>query len=93
MNWKRIFNGLFLLAGVVLGVLLSIQPWRVYFDQRKLADERIQQMKTAEASRVRLLERKSRMESASGREQIARDYGYKRQGEQPIETPGSTEQD
>lgn len=82
---KRILNLFLVVAAVAVGVFLSIRPWQIYAEQKSLAEDKIQQMKLAEDNRVRLMESKVRLESPSGREEAARDYGYRKPGEQPID--------
>ena len=77
---------MFVVAAVGTGVALSLKPWQVYTEQRSLANEKIAEMEKAEASRTLLMEKKVRMSNATGREEIARNYGYVRAGEQPLET-------
>jgi hypothetical protein len=83
---KRIWNTVFVVAAVATGVALSLKPWQVYAEQRTLANEKIAEMERAEASRTTLMEKKVRMTNSTGREEIARNYGYVRAGEQPLDT-------
>ena len=85
MKNKRIWNVLFVGAAVATGVALSLKPWRVYSEQRKLANEKVSEMSAAEANRTKLMEQKVRVESSTGREKIARDYGFRRPGEIPLD--------
>ena len=86
MNSKRIWKTLFVGAALATGIGLSIKPWQVYAEQREIANQRIEEMRSAEANRTQLLEKKVRLSNATGREQIARSYGYVGPGEQPLET-------
>lgn len=82
---KRIWNLVFVGAAVATGIILSLQPWRVYTEQRMLADQKLAEMKAAETSRSRLLEEKVRLESATGREEVARNQGYLKLGERLLD--------
>ena len=86
MKSKRIWNTVFVVAAVATGVALSLKPWQVYSEQRSLANEKIAEMERAEGSRTTLMEKKVRMTNSTGREEIARNYGYVKAGEQPLET-------
>ena len=85
MKDKRIWNLLFVGAAVATGVALSLKPWRIYTEQRKLANDKISEMSAAETGRTKLMEQKVKLESATGREKIARDYGFRKPGEQPLD--------
>jgi hypothetical protein len=66
------------------GVGLSIKPWRVYREQRKIADESIKEMREAEGKKATLTRERAKYESALGREELARKQGYRRPDERPI---------
>lgn len=76
---------LFVALALATGVALSIKPWQIYGEQRKLADGKAAEMVAAEAGRTKLMEQKARLESATGREEMARKQGYLKPGEQPLE--------
>ena len=85
MKNKRIWSFLFVGSAIAAGIVLSLKPWQVYADQRSLANQKIEEMRVAEANRTKLLEKKVRMSNATGREEIARNYGYVGPGERPLE--------
>lgn len=82
---KRIWNFVFVAAAVATGIVLSLKPWRVYTEQRMLADQKLAEMKSAETSRSSLMEQKVRLESATGREELARNQGYVKPGERLLD--------
>lgn len=75
----------FVLLAVGVGLALSHRPWEVYFDQRRATDERLADMSRAEESRTELTRQKARLDSRSGREELARSQGFRRPGEVPPE--------
>ena len=87
MKNKRIFNTLFVVAAVATGVGLSLKPWQILTEQRELANKNISEMTAAEANRTKLIEQKVRLESSTGREEIARRQGYLKPGEQLLDQP------
>jgi hypothetical protein len=84
MKRKRIWDFVFVAAAIGTGVVLSLKPWKVYVEQRKMANEKVSEMQEAENSRAKLMEQKYRLESSTGREETARKYGYMKPGEQPV---------
>lgn len=84
MNSKLVWNLVVVGASVALGVTLSLRPWQVYREQRKIADESIKEMRSAESKKTELTRERSKYETALGREELARKQGYRRPDEQPI---------
>jgi hypothetical protein len=86
MNRKKLLlNSLFALSAVGLGVGLSIKPWRVYRLQRQAADMAVSDMRAAEKDRAELTRKKARSDSELGKEELARNEGYRQANEVPVE--------
>lgn len=81
---KFFVNVLFVGAAVGAGVYLSRGPWFAYQRQKAAADQATSQMNAAERDRADLLRRSADTESAAGRELIAREHGYLKPGEKPV---------
>ena len=93
MNKRLLWNVLFVLAAVGVGIGLSIKPWQVYREQRKLADAALLDMRDAEKNKAELTRKKARYESAIGKEELARSQGYRQLNETPIDViTGTPEQ-
>jgi hypothetical protein len=86
MKAKLFFNIVFLLAAVTLGVGLSLKPWQVYREQRKNADGYLRDARKAETDRVELERQKGKYESSLGREELAREGGYRKKNESELNT-------
>jgi hypothetical protein len=71
--------------GVATGVFLSRKPWQDYFEQRSVSKAAAQEMREAEGERAELARQSSLAESPSGREATARERGYRRRDETPVE--------
>jgi hypothetical protein len=80
---KSIWNIGFVAAAVATGLALSYRPWSVWRDQRIKADQHIEEMRQAEKSREELIRKRARIETPLGKEEIAREQGYLKPGEQP----------
>lgn len=87
MGKRFAWNALFLTLAVAVGVFLSLKPWEQYREQRQETDEAVSQMKDAERERADLIRERMRYESPAGREQLARERGYRRAGEQSLDQP------
>ena len=85
MKRKLFLNGLFILAAVGLGIALSIKPWQVYRLQRNAADAALLDMRKAESERADLSRKKAQYESTLGKEELARNQGYRQANETPVE--------
>jgi hypothetical protein len=85
MTRKLVWNVVFVLAAVGAGLFLSIKPWQVYREQRKIADENVAEMRQAEQARAELMRRKTDVESSAGRERLVRDAGFRKPGEIPVD--------
>jgi hypothetical protein len=81
MNKKLFWNSAFVLAAIATGIALSVKPWQVYAEQRAKADAAVEDMREAEQSRVQLTREKAKYEGSLGREELAREQGFRRPGE------------
>ncbi len=77
------------LVAVALGFALSLRPWQVAREQRKIADEAQREMRLAESKKTELTRQRAHAESSLGREELARKQGYRRPDETPIGTQDS----
>ena len=85
MNRKLVLNAVVFLSAVALGVGLSIKPWQVYVLQRKQADFAVAQMKAAEKDLADLTRKRAQYDSELGKEELARNEGYREKDETPVE--------
>lgn len=85
MKSKLVWNLAIVFAAVGVGVALSAKPWQVYREQRKIADESIAEMRSAEGKKADLTRQRAKYETSLGREELARKQGYKRPDETSIE--------
>ena len=85
MKTRLLINGIFLLGAVALGVALSMRPWTVYRGQRASADSYLNEAKRTEAQRIDLEAQKAKYESTVGREELARERGYRKSNERPLD--------
>jgi hypothetical protein len=69
MNKKLFWNSAFVLAAIATGIALSVKPWQVYAEQRAKADAAVEDM------------REAKYEGSLGREELAREQGFRRPGE------------
>lgn len=81
MSRKATIPTLLILGGLVLGGYLSRDIWKVAWAQRADTAVANKQMRNAEQSRAELLRQEARMDSAAGREELARKNGYLKPGE------------
>ncbi|MCC7434940.1 MAG: hypothetical protein IT363_09670 [Methanoregulaceae archaeon] len=84
---KLVVTSIIVVSAIGLGVGLSLKPWQVYREQRKLADDAIREMRTAESKKTELTRQRAQAESSLGREELARKQGYRRPDETPLEVP------
>ncbi len=68
----------------VMGAYLARAPWKVYREQRSHANELLAQAQTDEMQQTSLEKRDSDLKSPIGREKLAREHGYLKQGETPV---------
>lgn len=79
------WHALLLVLAVGVGAALSVESWRHYSAQNKRATEARDEMRLAESERARLMREQSRLQSPVGREERARERGYRRVNERPLE--------
>jgi len=85
MSRKLILNLVLVFAAIGLGLALSSAPWRVYKDQRHMADAAEKIKQTAERGREDLTRKKAQYDSELGKEELARNHGYRQPSETPVE--------
>lgn len=81
------WHALLLVLAAGAGVAMGVESWRHYSAQNKRATEARDEMRLAESERTRLMREQTRLESPLGREERARERGYRRANELPLE-PG-----
>ncbi|CAN5436059.1 hypothetical protein BH11ARM1_BH11ARM1_13650 [soil metagenome] len=81
MKWSWMINGMIVVLAVGAGMMLSIQPWQVYMDQRRSADHSVAEMRLSEAKRESLVRQEARMKGSIGKEELARGRGWLPPGE------------
>ncbi|MBS1724495.1 MAG: hypothetical protein JSS66_16250 [Armatimonadetes bacterium] len=67
------------------GLYLSRKPWAELREQRALSRDASDEMKRVEAERADLARQESRLKNPAGREALARERGYRKPGEVPVE--------
>lgn len=82
---KLILDVLFVLVAVGLGLALSVQPWHVYQRQKQAANAAEKIKALAEANREDLTRKKAQYDSELGKEELARNHGYRQPNETPIQ--------
>jgi len=70
-------------AGAAIG--LSLKPWQTARDQKQRAEQARAELRKAEADSADMLRKEARFESPAGREEMARERGYRPPGEKPLE--------
>lgn len=76
----------FTFAAVGVGAYLAREPWAKYQHERTLAKESMKEMQRAEEERAQLIRQRAKLKSAAGREEVTRESGYVKEGEQRLET-------
>lgn len=84
---RRTWSLVVFAAAVGTGLALSVKPWQVYHTQRKKADEAQIKAERAQAERAELTRQKALLDSPLGKEKLARERGYVRPDEQPLDKP------
>jgi hypothetical protein len=69
---------------LVCGAYLARAPWKVYREQRSHANELLAQAQTDEMQQTSLEKRDADLKSPIGREKLAREHGYLKQGESAV---------
>lgn len=73
------------LVAIAVGVIASLKPWQALQKQRKDAGHAKQEMKQAERKHAELLRERTQKDSPIGREEMAREQGFTKPGERPLE--------
>ena len=81
MRWF-VFGVVLVLAGVLF---FNRKTWTLYRDQAAIEKRNDQRMRGAEAERAKLMDKKADLESSVGQERMAREQGYKKPKEKPLE--------
>jgi hypothetical protein len=84
MKGKLFLNFVFFAAAIAAGAALGMKPWPVYKEQRQNADNYLRDAREAEKSRVDLERQRTKYETPLGREELARESGYLRDGESSV---------
>lgn len=74
-----------IVAGLAVGVLLSREPWKQLKKQEQMTKGSVQDMRLQVKERANLTRQLSSLETASGREERARERGYLKPGEKRLE--------
>ena len=82
---KVAFYIAFALVAVSVGAYMAREPWGRYQEERALAKRANEEMKKAEAERAELVRQRAKVKSPAGREELLRDNGYVKKGEQPLD--------
>jgi cell division protein FtsB len=88
MSSKAAINLALIAAAAGLGIYLSKGPWVAYRQQQAKANAAHRDLDEAKITENQLLEQKAQLESPQGKAQLAREKGYRRPGEIPVEVPG-----
>lgn len=81
MTKNASINTAIAVLAVGVGVITSLRPWRVYREQKQMADLRQSEMRGSEQVRTELIRRQAYARSSIGREEMARRNGYVKPGE------------
>lgn len=84
MGRRAVWTGLVVALAVTVGVALSVKPWHLYLEQREKTDMAKAEMRDAERERAELMRQRARYESPVGREELARERGYRKPDERPL---------
>lgn len=84
MKKKPTWKVLFITSACCLGLLLSHKPWAVYQEQKIKLQNTQKELKDFEIKRSKLVRRKLFYDSPVGQELLARNRGYHRASELPL---------
>lgn len=90
---KGILRYWWLILGLAAGLALSAKPWQNFQRHRAEQDRAVADMRDAEAERAEVARQRAASENAAGRERRAREFGYRRPEEVPLEVPPGTVRD
>jgi hypothetical protein len=82
---KLLINVLFFGTAIGLGVYLSLKPWQHFQEQQTRKEEAVSEMKRVEKERIDLMKRHAQHDSSLGKEELARQRGYRKPEEVPFE--------
>lgn len=82
MGNKTVWIALLALLGVLSGFALSIRPWQKYQEEKRQAAAAKTEMRAVEAEKSELLKQQAKLDSSLGREELARQRGYKKPAEE-----------
>jgi hypothetical protein len=88
MAMRIIFRSLWVLAAVGLGLFVAREPWRIHEQQEAKRDKALAELRKTQQAKAELLTDKARYGNSVGREELARERGYMRPNEKPLE-PGN----
>lgn len=91
MSRKSVLSVFFVVCAACLGLYLSRGPWVAYREQKLKADIATKEMLKAESEKTDLMKQKAMLESPIGRETLARQHNYIKNGEQPLNSSGSND--
>ena len=83
---KAVYWIVFTCAALTLGAYMAREPWGRYQHERALAKDSLKDMERAENERAQLIKERAKYKSAAGREELLRENGYIKEGEQPLGT-------
>ncbi|HTQ11323.1 MAG TPA: hypothetical protein VMI31_14755 [Fimbriimonadaceae bacterium] len=86
MSRKLVSTAFLVVAAAGVGLYLSRGPWLAYRQERQKSDAATNEMLKSEADKNDLIRQKAKLDTPIGREELARDLGYRKSGEQPVET-------
>lgn len=81
----KAWTALLIVLGILTGVALSIKPWQKFREEQAQARTAKVEMKQVEREHAELLRQQAKLDSAVGREELARKRGYKSPSETPWE--------
>ena len=83
---RRIANIiLIVIAAIGFGAYLARDSWKMAQKEEIRAQQAHRKMLKAESSRVKLIQERAELQSESGREKVARDRGFTKPGEIPVQ--------
>ena len=85
MSRKTAMSVVFVAAAASLGLYLSRGPWVAYREQKAKADNATKEMRKHEQEKVDLLTEKARIDTPQGREELARQRKWLKEGETPLD--------
>ena len=81
---KAVYWIVFVLGAASVGAYFAREPWADFQREKEMAREAEVEMRKLESERADLMKQNARVRSLAGREQLARDTGYLRDGEKPL---------